>query len=115
MRTQQTPFFRIIVRNAAEENTDIQTATHSFFAGFNLYTMMAHTVGEILHIRPNEILDTWGVPELIVAYGQYMNEKAQEAYQGWVVRNRKTKEDPMPSQYYVRFIGVKELEELENG
>ena len=80
-----------------------------------MYLMMAHSVGEILHIRPSEILDTWGVPELIVAYGQYMNEKADEAYQGWVARNRKNKEDPMPPRYAVRFIGVRELEELENG
>ena len=75
--------------------------------------MMAHTVGEILHIRPSEILDTWGVPELIVAYGQYMNEKANENFQSWVARNRKNHEDPMPERYVVRFIGVREMEELE--
>lgn len=73
--------------------------------------MMAHTVGEILHIRPNEILDTWGVPELIVAYGQYMNEKANEAYQSWVIQNTKDYKAPRPDRYVVRFVGVKELEE----
>lgn len=75
--------------------------------------MMAHTVGEILHIRPNEILDTWGVPELIVAYGQYMNEKANEAYQGWVARHRDKNDDPRPPRYVVRFIGVDELEDSD--
>ena len=77
--------------------------------------MMAHSVGEILHIRPNEILDTWGVPELIVAFGQYMNEKVNEAYQGWLARHRKSDDDPRPPQYVVRFIGVKEMEDAGEG
>lgn len=80
-----------------------------------MYSMMAHAVGEILHIRPNEILDTWGVPELIVAYGQYMNEKANENFQSWVARNSEKKHDPRPPQYIVRFIGVKELEDAGEG
>ena len=42
---------------------------------------MAHYVGKTLNIRPNEILDTWGVPELIVAFGQYANEVAAQNYE----------------------------------
>lgn len=44
---------------------------------------MAHYVGKTLNIRPNEILDTWGVPELIVAFGQYANEVAAQNYESW--------------------------------
>lgn len=77
--------------------------------------MMAHTVGEILHIRPSDILDTWCVPELIVAYGHYMNEKANEAFQSWVIQNTKDYKPPRPKQYAVRFIGVREMEALEDG
>lgn len=76
---------------------------------------MAHYVGKLLHIRPNEILDTWGVPELLVAYGQYVNEAADEAYQAWVARNTKNHVDEKPPRYIVQFIGVDELEEEDDG
>lgn len=77
-----------------------------------MYTEMAHFVGKTLHIRPNEILDTWGVPELIVAYGQYANEIADEGYRAWkIARRPKGVEIPMPKRYVVKFIGVKELED----
>ena len=74
---------------------------------------MAHYVGKILHIRPNEILDTWGVPELIVAYGQYANEQASENCHSWdtVYGKRKGQIPPRPARYAVRFIGVRELME----
>ena len=72
---------------------------------------MAHYVGKTLHIRPSEILDTWGVAELIVAYGQYANEVAAENFQTWKVHNTKGYEPPRPREYAVRFIGVRELQE----
>lgn len=63
-------------------------------------------------MRPNDILDGWGVPELIVAYGQYANEIADENYQSWKSTHRpKGWEPPEPKRYIVRFIGVKELED----
>lgn len=74
---------------------------------------MAHYVGKLLHIRPSEILDTWGVPELLVAYGEYANEAANEAYQAWVARNTKNHKDERPPKYIVQFIGVDEIEALE--
>lgn len=83
-----------------------------YFADFDLYTYMAHFVAKTLHIRPNEILDTWGVPELLVAYGQYANELADENYQQWKavhLPDRETKKPP--KKYAVRFIGLRELEE----
>lgn len=68
-------------------------------ANLNLYSYMAHFVGEKLKIRPNEILDGWTVPELIVAYGYYVNEIAQKNFSIW----ESTKQGEMPKKYYVRF------------
>ena len=72
---------------------------------------MAHYVGKVLHIRPSEILDTWGVAELIVAYGQYANEAAAENYAVWKAHNTKDYKAPKPREYAVRFIGLRELQE----
>lgn len=81
-------------------------------AGFNLYTAMAHFVGKTLHIRPNEILDTWGVPELLVAYGEYANEIADQNYQHWKGLDSSTKAKvEKPVRYIVRFIGLEELQD----
>lgn len=77
-----------------------------------MYTSMAHYVGKVLHIRPNEILDSWGVAELIVAYGQYANEVADENFQSWKSIHMPSKDKNIPpKRYAVRFIGVKELED----
>ena len=82
-----------------------------YFASFNLYTHMAHYVGKTLHIRPSEILDTWGCAELIVAYGQYMNETAWENYKTWEASTKRQQgPPPPPRKYAVRFIGVRGLE-----
>ena len=71
---------------------------------------MAHFVGKELHIRPNEILDSWGVPELIVAYGEYANEMAYQSYMEYFYTHSEEK-PPTPRKYAVRFISVRELEE----
>lgn len=73
---------------------------------------MAHFVGKVLHIRPSEILDTWGGAELIVAYGQYMNEIAIENYRNYeaVYVKKNTGTPPPPKKYAVRFIGVRSME-----
>ena len=34
-------------------------------------------------MRPNEILDHWGVEELIVEYGTYRNEETYKNYLEW--------------------------------
>lgn len=66
--------------------------------------MMAHYVGKVLHIRPNEILDTWGVPELVVAYGEYANEVSQENYEEWKHLDAKSR-GAKPDKYIVKFYG----------
>lgn len=73
---------------------------------------MAHFVAKELHIRPNEILDNWGVPELIVAYGEYTNEIAEKNYNEWQALSQDAKrKTERPPRYYVRFLGVDEMEE----
>lgn len=65
---------------------------------------MAHFVAKELSIRPNEILDTWGVPELIVAFGQYANEKSMQNYEQWKsLDSEQRNKIPKPSKYIVYF------------
>ena len=71
---------------------------------------MAHYVGKVLHIRPNEILDTWGVPELIVAYGEYANEVSQENYENWRHTDAKSRGEK-PEKYIVKFYSDDRLED----
>ena len=74
---------------------------------------MAHYVGKELHIRPNDILDGWGVPELIVAYGHYANETMYQNYMEYHYHETGEK-PPAPKKYAVRFIGVRELNEHDS-
>lgn len=65
---------------------------------------MAHYVAKVLHIRPNEILDTWGVPELIVAFGQYANEDSNQNYEDWKHLDSEARSKiTQPSKYIVYF------------
>lgn len=68
---------------------------------------MANYVGKILYIRPAEILDTWGVPELIVTYGNYANEETHRNYEEWKNLDSKQRAKyPRPPEYAVKFRGV---------
>lgn len=72
---------------------------------------MAHYVAKVLHQRPNDILDKWGVAELIVAFGEYANEEAEKNYQDWKglsTENRAKIE--RPERYIVRFFNSNESE-----
>lgn len=74
---------------------------------------MAHYVGKELGIRPGEILNEWGVPELLVAYGEFVNELAEKNYRQWESLDVQIRmKHPRPPKYYVQFIGV---EEMRNG
>lgn len=73
---------------------------------------MAHYVAKILKIRPNDILDHWGVSELLVAYGIYRNEAQEKAYSEIESYNRTAKKKiPRVNRYAVKFYSRKELEE----
>jgi hypothetical protein len=72
---------------------------------------MAHYVAKVLHQRPNDILDKWGVAELIVAFGEYANEEAEKNYQDWKglsTENRSKIE--RAERYIVRFFNSNESE-----
>lgn len=70
---------------------------------------MAHFVAKTLHIRPNEILDNWGVPELIVAYGVYANEITKRNFEEWKHLDFKQRNgQDRPEEYAVEFYGVLE-------
>lgn len=95
----------------AEGNEPTESAT-DYFARLNLYTQMAHFVGKVLHIRPNEILDTWGVPELIVAYGQYANEVSKQNYEEWKSLDAESRgKVGIVDEYAVEFYGLDKLED----
>jgi len=84
----------------------------SYLAKFNVYTSMAHYVAKVLHQRPNDILDKWGVPELIVAFGEYANEEADRSYQEWKSLPTETRAKvDKPNQFVVRFFNSNESEE----
>lgn len=79
------------------------------------YSTMAHYVGKILGIRPSVILDTWSVPELIVAFGIYRNEQQEEIYQNVKAQNKHLKgKDRLPKveRYIVKFYSREEAVEL---
>lgn len=71
--------------------------------------MMAHYVAKVLNIRPNDILDGWSTPELLVAFGQYANEEASKNYNEWKHLDSKTRATiPKPQEYVVYFHNTKE-------
>ena len=72
-----------------------------------MYHSMAMFLAKILHIRPHEILTEWSVPEPIVTYGEYANQKAQQNYAEWKSLDTKQKmKQERPPEYVVKFIGV---------
>ena len=65
---------------------------------------MAHYVAKVLHQRPNDILDKWGVPELVVAFGEYANEEALRSYENWKQLDSQARaKTPKPNKYAVYF------------
>ena len=73
---------------------------------------MAHYVAKVLHQRPNDILDKWGVAELIVAFGEYANEEAEKNYQEWKgLPTESRAKVERPNRYAVRFFNVNDESE----
>ena len=75
---------------------------------------MAHYVGQKLKIRPNHILDTWGVAELIVAYGTYKNEESYTNFLEWKSLSQESKKKiKKPQEFAVLFYTTEDLKEDE--
>lgn len=99
-----------------ERDGNKKKSTKSYDPEWNIYTFMAHYVAKILKLRPNDILDCWGVSELIVAYGYYRNEAQQKAFAEVESYNSSAKKKiPRVNRYAVRFYTRQELEEQNDG
>lgn len=73
---------------------------------------MAHYVAKVLKKRPNEILDHWGVSELLVAYGQYANEESYSNFLEWKNLDNETKHKvKKPKEYAVLFYTLDDLQD----
>lgn len=76
---------------------------------------MAFFVGKVLHIRPNEILDDWGVAELIVTFGFYANEKSRQLLEEWKQLDAEARAKmKKPDEYVVYFHSIEEEEWHQN-
>lgn len=96
-------WYRLVCMREKEKAKETINNDDKYMAKLEIYTSMAHYVGKILHIRPSEILDTWGVPELIVAYGEYANEQSLKNYNEWKALDAKHR-GQQPKKYQVMFI-----------
>lgn len=98
------PFFRLTARKQVEDGESKSKSADDYFADLEIYNHMAHYVAKVLNQRPSDILDHWGVAELIVAFGQYANEKSSQNYEEWKQLDKETRAKTMqPSKYIVYF------------
>lgn len=76
---------------------------------------MAYYVAKELCMRPTDILNTWCVEELMVAYGQYLNLKSAE-YVESVPEKEWAKHKPPISwldRWGVLFVDPQQMEDLQ--
>lgn len=100
---------------ACENGTSVQEESETYFAELNIYTHMAHYVAKVLKQRPSAILDSWGVAELLVAYGQYANEESYKNFLEWKSLDNSMKNKiKKPKEYAVFFYSVDDLQEEES-
>lgn len=78
---------------------------------------MAYFVAKELHLRPTEILNTWTVEELMVAYGYYANRHSAEYIES-VPEKEWAKQKPEPltwlDRWAVLFVSADQMEELNS-
>ena len=104
-------YFRLTYSgNQKEEKSS--DGEHTYFAKLDIYSHMAQYVGKILKMRPNEILDNWGVAELIVTFGSYRNEESYQNYLEWKALDMETKKKvKRPEPFAVKFYTNEDLKE----
>lgn len=73
----------------------------------DIHSHMAYYVAKKLGIDPNVVLDEWGVPQLIVTYGNYSNEESYRNFHDWrsMPPSSRTSQKP-PKEYQVKFYGM---------
>lgn len=75
---------------------------------------MAHYVAKILHLRPSDILDSWGVCELIVAYGIYANEESVKYFNEVKAMNKNAEhKEKLPKMYEVMFYTPDDVKKMQ--
>lgn len=76
----------------------------------DLLTTMAYYVAKKLHLRPNDILNCWGVSELVVTFGIYRNEDYEREFYKREEYNKSAKKKiPQIPRYAVKFYTRDEL------
>lgn len=73
---------------------------------------MAYFVAKELNLRPIDILTTWTVEELLVAYGVYSNQKSAEYVESIPKNERAKKGITWLDRWAVLFITQDQAEEL---
>lgn len=74
---------------------------------------MAYSVAKELKCRPLEILTSWTCEELLVAYGVYMNQRTQSAFEMMDETQRRKKRVDEMQRWAIPFITFEHIEELE--
>ena len=73
----------------------------------DIHSHMAYYVAKKLGIDPNIILDEWGVPQLIVTYGNYANEESYCVFHEWKSQPPSSRgSQKPPKEYAVKFYGM---------
>lgn len=76
---------------------------------------MAYFVAKELNMRPTDILETWTVEELMVAYGYYANRHSAE-YLESIPQKEWGKQKPKPltwlDRWAVLFVSEEQVEEI---
>ena len=105
-------YFRQIYYDSVNNHISRKEAEQNYFAKMEIYVGMAHYVAKTLKMRPNDILDTWGVPELVVAYGLYTNEITASNYDSWKKAPAEVRaKEKIPDEYNVMFFTAGDLED----
>ena len=98
------------------DGINLETGKETYFASLNVYVYMAHYVAQVLKLRPNRILDTWGVAELLVAFGTYKNEESYKNFLEWKALSQESKRKiKKPQEFAVLFYTVDDLNEEGGG
>ncbi|WP_300919636.1 hypothetical protein [uncultured Dubosiella sp.] len=77
----------------------------TYDAKLGIYPSMVHYVAKTLKLDPNEIFDSWSVPQLIITYGVYANQESYRIHQEIKSMNAHSKKkQKVPELYAVKFI-----------
>lgn len=75
---------------------------------------MAHFVAKELKVRPYDILTTWTVEELMVAFGEYANAHALEAWEMMDAKERRKKGKIWTDRWAVLFVPLEDALKMQN-